>query len=270
MGQTPLEFNSGGMQAHDVRREKLEKTRSVILLYMDDSYDQQADFLVFSVLAVKDDCWLTEFDGIKDFRSQLRKQHGIGVSEEIHAWKLVSGRGRPSAKILTKYQRSVIFKDILTMMVNLSGLQIFNACGPFTQHARLFERLMNRINRTLETWKERAVLISDEGKEEFFNRLRRRMAVYNPIPSKYGRWQGTDEATKNIPIHRILEDIFFKDSAHSHFIQLADCVAYALLRREKPVPSKSKYGIDQAFDILKPITIKVTNPSDPDGIIRLK
>jgi hypothetical protein len=242
----------------------------MIFLYMDDSYDQEADFLVFSVLAVKDDCWLAEFDAIKDFRRQLRKQHGIGVSEEIHAYKLVSGRGRPSPKILTKYQRSVIFKDILTMVANLPELQIFNACGPLSQDGWIFERLMNRINRTLETWNNRAVLISDEGKEGFLNRLRRRMAVYNPIPSKYGRWQATDEVTKNIPIHRILEDIFFKDSAHSHFIQLADCVAYALLRREKPIASKSKYGIDKTFDILKPVTIKITNPSDPDGIIRLK
>ena len=81
---------------------------------------------------------------------------------------------------------------------------------------------------------------------------------------------GTSEITKNIPIDRILEDIFFKDSAHSHFIQLADCTAYALLRKEKPLPSKSKYGIDKAFDILRPVTVKACNPADQDGIIRLK
>lgn len=79
---------------------------------------------------------------------------------------------------------------------------------------------------------------------------------YNPIPSKYGLWLDTGEAYKNIPIDRILEDPLFKDSEQSYFIQLVDFCAYALLRRERPIHSKTKYGLDKAFDILSPILVR--------------
>ena len=58
----------------------------------------------------------------------------------------------------------------------------------------------------------------------------------------------TGAVTKNIPIDRIVEDIVFKDSAKSYFIQLADFCAYALRRRERPIPSRSKYGIHTVFN----------------------
>jgi len=240
------------------------------LIYIDDSYDSTASCQIFSALALKEDCWHQAFQKIKAFRSHLKKLHGIPANYEIHAWKFVSGRGRPSNQILTKYRRSIIFKDILGMVAALPGVEIFNACGPRSKQAWIFERLMNRINRTLREWDDYGLIISDQGKEYFFNSLRRKMAVINFIPSRFGRWQDTNTTTKNIPIDRILEDIYFKDSAHCYFIQLADCVAYALLRREKPIPAKTKYGIDKAFTLVAPITVKAANPNDTNGIIRLK
>jgi hypothetical protein len=94
------------------------------------------------------------------------------------------------------------------------------------------------------------------------------MRVYNPIPSAFGTWLDTGQSYKNIPLTRIIEDPFFKDSEQSYFIQLADFCAYALLRRERPVPSKSRYGLDKAFDLLKPILVTEATRKDPDGIIR--
>lgn len=40
--------------------------------------------------------------------------------------------------------------------------------------------------------------------------------------------------TKNIPLERIIEDPVFKQSHQSYMIQLADCVAFSLLKREVP------------------------------------
>lgn len=94
------------------------------------------------------------------------------------------------------------------------------------------------------------------------------MGVYNPIPSRFGVWTDTGLPTKNIPIDRIIEDPFFKKSEQSYFIQLTDFCAYALLRRERPVPSKTKYGIDQAFNLLSPILVREASTRDPEGIIR--
>ena len=113
-------------------------------------------------------------------------------------------------------------------------------------------------------WDSHAILICDEGKETIYTRLLRRMGVYNPIPSMLGSWpEGT--VTRNIPVDLILEDPFFKVSQRSYFIQLVDFCAYALLRKERPVASKTRYGIDAAFDILDPILFRGATQYDRAG-----
>ena len=65
-----------------------------------------------------------------------------------------------------------------------------------------------------------------------------------------------------------MEDISYRDSARSLFVQMADFCAYALLRRENPIPPKTKYGLDQSFYICEPIMVKQANGRDPYGVIR--
>ncbi len=81
-----------------------------------------------------------------------------------------------------------------------------------------------------------------------------------------GRWA----YAKNIPLDNILEDIMFRDSAKSYFIQLVDFCAYALFRSEHPLVSKTKYGLDQAFQELHGICIPECFSKDPKklGVIR--
>jgi Protein of unknown function (DUF3800) len=112
-----------------------------------------------------------------------------------------------------------------------------------------------------------ALLIADEGKN--YDWMLRKMRRVNYIPSRYGAWYSGD-FTKNIPIDRIIEDISYRDSARSLFIQAADFCAYALLRSERPIPSKTKRGLDQSLFILEPIMVKAANSRDPRrlGIVR--
>jgi hypothetical protein len=236
------------------------------LIYTDDSWDEQ--ICVFSALAIPVDQWRAAFQAIRDFRRQLKRTYGIFVYKELHAWKFVSGRGRISDRVVTKSQRCGIFLQALQLTASLPGARLFNGCFPRGQSERGFERLVNRINRTLEAWGSYAILISDKGKEIAYTRLLRRMNVFNPIPSAYGVWLDTGEKFRNIPITRIIEDPFFKDSSQSYFIQLVDFAAYALLRRERPLPSKSRYGLDTAFALLQPIFVTEANRRDPEGIVR--
>ena len=85
----------------------------------------------------------------------------------------------------------------------------------------------------LMKWNSHAILICDEGKDAIYTRLVRRL-----------------QTSENSAIDRILEDPFFKQSDQSYFIQLSDFCAYALLRQERPIESKTKYGLDQAFNLL--------------------
>jgi len=95
-----------------------------------------------------------------------------------------------------------------------------------------------------------------------------RLHRYNPNPSKYGLWLASGRAYKNIPIEPILDDPFFKRSDQSSFMQLVDFCAYALLRRERPLASKSAYGLHEAFEVVRPILVLEATTRDPDGIIR--
>ena len=235
------------------------------LVYLDDSRDEQ--LCVFSGLIVPDVQWRAGFDQLRAFRRSLKATDDIFVRKELHAWKLVSGRGRISTHVVTKYRRCQIFKEALQLAVGMPGVTLINGVTSANNDELLFEWLANRINRTMEARGSHAMLICDEGKEASYTRLIRRMGVFNPIPSNVGVWpEGT--ATRNITVDRILEDPFFKVSQRSYFIQLVDFCAYALLRKERPIPSKTKYGLDTAFNILDPILLKAATRNDPQGVLR--
>lgn len=238
------------------------------LIYIDDSGDEE--IAIFSALAIPVIKWHESFRLVRDFRRDLKKNFGIYVYKELHAWKFISGRGRPSPNIITKSQRASIFINALELISSLPGARLFNTIAPKSKQEEAFEWMLNRINRTLTTWKSYGLIISDEGKEPVYTRLVRKMYVFNPIPSKFGAWEDTGKKWKDIPLDRLVEDPFFKDSTQSYFVQLADFCAYSLLRRENPLPSKSKYGIDRAFSKLNKILVKEASNQDPEGIIRLK
>lgn len=236
------------------------------LIYIDDSRDE--NYGVFSAIMIPDYVWQATFKAIRDYRRLLKKTDGIYVYKELHAWKFVSGRGNISTNIINKNRRCTIFKETLALLSQLPGVRLFNTFGPSKKDEIAFERLLNRINRTVQVANSNAILICDQGKETTYTRLRRKMGVFNPIPSSIGSW-GDGSNTKNIPIENIIEDPFFKDSSQSYLIQMADFCAYALLRKEKPLASKSKYGIHEAFNFLTPILVKEASSRDPEGIIRI-
>jgi len=236
------------------------------LIYIDDSADEK--LALYSALAIPVEHWRESFSMIKEFRSKLRKEHGIYVSKELHAWKFVSGRGNISDRVVTKFERVTVFNEALGLITQLPDVRLFNTVFPKSQMMRAYERLMNRINRTLQAWNSHGILVCDKGNELAYTQLVRRMGVYNPIPSAYNPSWNTGASWRNVPIDRIVEDPFFKPSDQSFFIQLCDFSAYALLRRENPLESKSKYGLDKSFEILTSILVREANRRDPYGIIR--
>ena len=146
-------------------------------------------------------------------------------------------------------------------------VRLFNVCNADDDQYRAFERLLNRINRTLVAWDSYAFLICDEGKEQQYTQLVRRMRVHNPIPSNQTFWDDGN-FTRNIPIDRILEDPHFKPSHDSYFIQTADFMAHGLLRRERPTKTSRQRRIHVSFDQLDEVLVRECNRADPKGVIR--
>jgi len=232
-----------------------------------ESTERSCAISTFSALAIAAEQWHAAFERVREFRRELRRRDGIPVRTEFHAWKFVSGRGCLGDRIVPKGRRCQIFKDALQLVANLPSARLFNAVFPLKGDELAFELMVNSINRTLQAWDSRAVLVCDEGKESAYTRIARRLGGYNPIPDQLGTWQDSAEMTKNIPTVRVIEDPFFKKSERSYFIQLVDFCAYALLRRERPVASKTKYGLDQAFNLLAPILVREACPKNKEGII---
>lgn len=211
------------------------------LIYIDDSGDEA--LCVFSALAIRADKWSSCLEVVKKFRHDLQTSDGISIYTEFHAWKFVSGRGRIADGIVPKGRRCQIFKQTLQMVATLPEIRLFSTVFPTKASEHAYEVLLRGINRTLQRWDSYGILICDEGKDAIYTRLVRSM-----------------QTSKNGAIDRIIEDPFFKQSDQSYFIQLSDFCAYALLRQERPIASKTRYGVDQAFNLLDPISEGIIRP----------
>lgn len=231
------------------------------LVYIDDSKDGTT--ACFSALAIPADKWHLSLDRMIAIRRILKESDQIPTRFELHATDWLGGKGRMPEPI-SRQRRAKIYDYVLAGIAMLPDIQLFNAAGPKAHEERAFERLMNRVNVNMSKSGSHAIIISDEGKD--YTALVRKLRRYNPVQSKYGAWEG-GSATKNLVLDRILEDIVFRNSKHSLFIQAADLCGYALLRRESPLASKTALGLDQSFYILERIMVKPAYP-DPFGVIR--
>lgn len=278
---------------------------SVRLFYVDESYDQ-ARFCL-SAIGIRHADWRDCFQRVRQHRAVLKQDHGIFLRKEVHAQEFVSGRGRISASIISKHDRSRIFDGLLKLVASLPNVMVINICldiaGRRDPQLDAWDRLLNRIERTLfemerrelplrrellvrlpdtfsdrarsclatrlNAYRSRGLIFADQGREPEITRVFRKMNVFNPIPSQFGGWSG-DLKTKNIPVERIIEDPVFKESHQSYFIQLADCVAFALLKREvPPTPLIKKYGIHRMFEKnIAAVCFHQAAPKDSLGIVR--
>lgn len=118
------------------------------LIYIDDSRDPHK--CAFSALAIPVYNWLACFQRAKQFRTDLKRSDGIYPHKELHAWKFVSGRGDIADRIVGRARRCEIFAEALEMTADLPGALLFNAVFGANQEVWAFERLLNRINRTMK------------------------------------------------------------------------------------------------------------------------
>ena len=133
--------------------------------------------------------WKAGFAALQEFRRKLRESDGVYVRKELHATKFLTGHGRVSEKHLPLERRVEIYLECLDVISRLPEVHLFNAIDIPESENFLFERLLNRLNRAMKDGGRRAIIVSDEGKD--YTRLARKMAVLNPVPSKFagvGRW----------------------------------------------------------------------------------
>lgn len=235
------------------------------LVYIDDSKDNKS--ICLSGLMLPADQWLAAFDFLVSMRREMKKSHGIYTRLELHATDWLGGRGTVAPTTVVRSERVKLFNYVLDQLIRLPEVSIFNAHGPRAAEDELFKRLMQRIENTAKARGSKALVISDEGKN--YDSLLRKMRRHNYIPSALGAW-ADGSTSKNIPAKHVIEDIVYRDSRRSLFIQAADFCAFSLLRFEDPTPKAVAMGFDQSFMRLEPALLKIAFKGDPRklGIIR--
>jgi hypothetical protein len=250
------------------------------LYYLDES--EGPTHYVRSGIGVNAEVWSEAFQLIQAWRKELRTTYQIPLFKELHASDLLAGRGE-LVRVGNKYRRvsretgAKIFISGLQRLERIAqalsgGLEVINISLMKRQEVDVItlERLLNRIQRSVESQGRYAFLVFDQGKEGTITKTYKKALVYNPIPSKYGLWE-TGERWKNIPPRNIVGGPAFRSSKSDYFLQMADFIAHALLKKDEkpPIPRVAYYHIDEAFDQIldKALNLKASE-DDPKGVVR--
>lgn len=237
-------------------------------IYIDESYDKT--HFAYTAMLIDAFRWDAYFNYLLDWRQKWYQQYNFRADSELHATDFVGGRGGENTN-RDKNFRARLFYEAIGRVEKMPDVFLVNGfTSEKSRHLTLFERMLNSINQTLQEKNAFGVLICDEGNEKNLTSLVRRMKRKKVIPPPSGPNLVFGATSRDIPLDNIIEDPLFKESKSSYFIQLADFLAYALLRHEAPLPQTHEQ-VRTAFEQLESVLVKEAFRSDPKqkGIVRV-
>jgi hypothetical protein len=253
------------------------------LMYVDESGDtglagSPTRFFVLSGLVVHESRWRDFLQMLIAFRKTLRTVYGLPVRAEIHSAEFIKAH---KSKIfdIERHQRLAILRNTLDEIAKFQDVMITNVVvdkqGKAADYdvfnsawGTLFQRFENTLiygnfpgaHRT-----DHGIVITDATAGQKLARLVRKMAVFNYIPND-ARYGG---GSRNIPIHRVVEDPYGKDSAQTLPVQIVDVAAYFLMQRFAPNGYIRKQRAQNYFERLRPVLNMRASRSDALGIVKL-
>jgi hypothetical protein len=244
------------------------------LIYVDESADELRT--VASALCVPDHVWRNAFNAIRTFRRAIRDRYGVPVSYELHARELVGGRGQPGERHrpIGRELGIRIFFEAVETLNSLGELGVYGVNVSLRSKGTRYplrtavKWLFQRVENNLMKSGQFGIVVYDgeEGvSRSMARRLLRLMQVYNPVPSKL--YPGD---YRDLPLQRILGDPFMRSSHDDVFIQMADCMAYALLRQDNPSthPIVREGRVNEAFSRLENLWLTAASGTDRQGVVR--
>jgi hypothetical protein len=251
------------------------------VFYIDESHDKTlyavtavAVPFMRNVSGIWQIVWPDHLAAAKAWRKKIAADFKIPVSKELHATKLVSGRGNYlfGTRQLKKEDSASVYKGMLGSIdfIPPEGIiTVIGTRGPkMYGHDRL-ERVMyalfQRMRRQCVGRDVNAMTYFDEGHPEYRSLYRKAM-IYLPTGSRYG-------ADRNLPLDMFVKDGNSKDSKHCLFTQVADLIAYAALskvrhERSQMDPEQEAIQLHTLHDGL-PTTLKNLKAGGADGIVRI-
>ena len=218
--------------------------------------------------------WPSFLEAAKGWRRSVADELKIPTAKELHAWKLVSGRGNYlyGTRQLKKENALVTYRRILQLAAFVppeSVITVVGSRGPQMYGHERLERVMyalfQRMRRQCVGRNCNAMTFFDQGHAEY-RKLYRKAAVHLPTGSRFG-------AARNLPLDMFVKDGNEKNSKHCLFTQLADLISYAALskvRFETGVMEQSQQdiGLQYLYDGV-PAAMKNLKAGGSDGIVRI-
>jgi len=224
--------------------------------------------------------WPDYLQAAQAWRKQIASDLHIPLGKELHATKLVSGRGNYlyGNRQFTKPDAVAAYRSILrwiNFIPDASVITVVGRRGPqmygHDRLQRVMYALFQRMRRqcVAPTRNVNAMAFFDQGHPEY-RQLYRRARVNLPTGSMFGL------ATRNMPLDMFVKDANEKTSKDCLFTQTADLIAYAALaqvREELGLLSQEHRGLSlhTLYGDLPaaPLNTKASLAPPRDGIVRL-
>lgn len=246
------------------------------IMYVDESGDPgvhqfSSPHFILSGLVLNQEDWSSCLARLKEFRKYLKVRYQLNQRTEVHTSELFRVNKLEEYRNIRKSDRISILKDYCAHIpIIFDKAKIINVCfdkrslSPGTNvQERAWSRLIGRYDTFLKrSAKDKGIIIADDTDAHVIQQLLRKLRIYNPVTSHF---TGTYYDT---PTDSIIEDVFYRNSIHSYFIQSVDVVAHILYRKEYPKGSLKKYGVEHLFNRLAPILLNEAAKNDPYGIVR--
>ncbi|MDO8295294.1 MAG: DUF3800 domain-containing protein [Caulobacter sp.] len=251
------------------------------IMYVDESGDSglinsPTRYFALSGIIVHESRWRDLHDHLLAFRKTLKGVYGLPVRTEIHSSEYVRS---PPAPGISKNQRLSILRNQLDELAKIDFISITNVMVDKTGKAADYDvfdnawrALLQRFDNTIGYGNfpgghkaDKGLVITDNTEGEKLRRLIRRIGAYNPVPNQ----QHAGPGYRDIPMVRIVEDAFGKDSRDSYMIQAADVCAYFLLQKHAPCAYIKKRGAVHYLNRLDSILNKRASQFNGFGIVVL-
>jgi hypothetical protein len=255
------------------------------LMYVDESGDtglqsSPTSFFALSGLVVHESRWREFINQLIAFRKTLRSVYALPMRTEIHAAEFINRRiyavgGNP----LKRHDRLAILRNTLDELAKIDHISITSVIidkAGKPSHYDVFDAawrtLFQRFENTMRHGNfpgafkaDYGMVITDATAGTKLLRMVRKMAVYNPVPNN-ARYGG---GSRNIPIIRIIEDPYGKDSSETLPVQMCDVSAYFLHQKYRPNSYVRREKAQMYYDRLLPILNTQASKTDRFGIVRL-
>lgn len=252
------------------------------LAYFDESGDDglpgSSPLFVLSCVYMHHQFWKENFNRAQSFRKQLAKERGFPFDFELHTKEFLTdklpyrtlGKDRAFRREVLGHWCALVASlncRIVNVVINKSIIK--KSDYPVLDTA--FTYAIQRIENDLRADGSRFLIITDEGRVGKMRKTARRVQRFNPIRSKY------DGNSYQKEIELLVEDPLPKNSSESHFIQIADMVAY-LMRLKlgielgvQAIPNRispflDAEGLEELCEVIKPSLNLKASESHPLGV----